>query len=65
MGEEGGIKIKSHISLFRELHPFFEMSRLNLVAVHKAILLKDRVAGMHVDLLCTGTERKHLVHVRK
>ena len=64
VGEKGGVEVCAQPSCLAEIHPFFEVLRLQPVPVHPWVfLVKNGVGGMEVDLFGAGTEGQHLVHV--
>ena len=64
MGEKGRVKIKAHAFFLRELHPFREMLRLQLVTVRILSLFKNSIGSMHIDFLLTRNHGDCLVHIR-
>ncbi len=64
VGEEGGVKVDTHIALFSELDPLCKMLGLKGISVSVLAILKNRVAGVEIELLLSGDEGEHLVHIR-
>ena len=62
-GEEGGVKVNTHISLLREIHPFLEVLRLQLVTIHILTGLKDCIACMQIQFLLSGHQAQRLIHI--
>ena len=64
VGEKGGVEVCAQPSCLAEIHPFFEVLRLQLVPVYpRVFLVKNGVGGMEIDLFGAGAEGQHLVHV--
>ena len=63
VGEEGGVEIKAHSAILRELYPGGEVTGLDGVPANRLAVGNDGVAGVEVDLLCTGDEGERLVHI--
>ena len=62
MREIRGVEVNAHAALFGIVHPNLKILRLNGVAVMIAIL-KYCIAGMQVQLVLAGNQRKCLVQV--
>ena len=65
MGEESRVKIKSHSSLFRKVHPSLKMLRLKLVTVCKFTVLKHCIACMYIDFFLSRHQAHSPIHICK
>ena len=63
--EKRGVKINTHISFFRKLHPFFKMLGFKLVSVGKFAVLKNRVASVKIEFLFARNKAHCFVNIRR
>ena len=63
MREEGGVEVDAHSARLCELYPLCKVLWLYCVAICPLTVLKYCVAGVKIQLLLTGYEREHLVHI--
>ena len=61
--EKCRVEINPHFMLFRKIHPFLEMLRLQLVSGYGFPVLKNRIAGMEVQLYLSGNQGHHLFDI--
>jgi hypothetical protein len=60
MGEKGGVEVCAQPSCLAEIHPFFEVLRLQFVPVYpRVFLVKNGVGSMEIDLFGAGAEGQH------
>ena len=63
VGEEGGVKVAAQAALLAEVHPFFKVLGLQLVAVCPLTLFKNGVGGVEIHLLGAGAKLQHQIQI--